>query len=125
MTDQLYRITVKDATLSGPVAGQMTIVGYVLEMEPTMPIKSDSVSRNRKVDILFRYVHDLYQTEGKTAFGFSELSEALTGDDCKMSKNALAKLIRRISDSLARTGSPLSLAYNREILYLKPKLGFK
>jgi len=125
MTDQIYRITVRDATLSGPVAGKMTIIGYIVECEPETPIKPDFVSRNRKVDRLFRYVNNLYQTEGKTAFDFAELSEAITGNDCKMSKNALAKLIRRISMSLAVAGSPLSLTYNREILYVKPKLGFK
>ena len=129
IAEQLYRITVKDATVSGPVAGQFIIVGHVIDCEPEIPVKRDVSCpvtpnepdteievgyshdslepltveyRNRKIEltktlyILFRYVNDLYRTEGKTAFDFAELSEVLTGDDCSKSKNALELLIRRI-----------------------------
>ena len=34
MTDTLYRITIKDATLSSFVNGQMVIVGCITEMTP-------------------------------------------------------------------------------------------
>ena len=43
MTEPLYRITVKDATFSGPVAGQFLIVGHVIDCEPKIHVKRDIV----------------------------------------------------------------------------------
>ena len=43
MTDQLSRITVRDATLSGPIAGQITIIGYVTEFEPEAPANDNAI----------------------------------------------------------------------------------
>jgi len=154
MTELLYRITVKDATFSGPIAGQTVVTGYIVSCEPETPAKREIVrpvapdepdteievgySRNafepltvvyrkRKVEltktlyILFRYINDLYRAEGKTAFDFAELSEVLTGDDCKMGKTALVSLIRRLAFFLSKIIAPISLTYSRETLYVVNK----
>ena len=41
MTDQLSRITVKDATFSGPLAGRTVITGYIIDIEPEDSAKRD------------------------------------------------------------------------------------
>jgi hypothetical protein len=41
MTNQLSRLTLQNATLSGPVAGQMIVIGHIIDCEPEMPIKRE------------------------------------------------------------------------------------
>jgi hypothetical protein len=85
------------------------------------------VYRNRKVTltktpyIMFRYVNDLYRTEGRTEFEFAELSEAVTGDEFTKGDAALEHTIRRLSTYLARIIPPFSLTYRKEILYICAK----
>jgi hypothetical protein len=147
-------MVVKDAHISGHVAGELTITGYVVHAQPAIsgvrdiagPVEPDEpdtevevgYSRNalepltlvfqgRKVKLtekpycLFRYVYDLYRSEGQTEFDFAELSEALTGDDCEMSKNAIETIIRRITVALKKLKAPILLTYNREVLYIREK----
>ena len=151
MTEHLSRITLKEATSSGPTAGLMTVVGYVVNFEPETPVRREIlrpicpdepdskieigyslnplepttlVFKDRKVDLtlseyrLFRYVYDLYRIEEQTEFDFAELSEILTGDECKMSLQAVSALIRRLVKSLADLSPPISLTIVRETLHV-------
>ncbi|GHT10555.1 hypothetical protein FACS1894170_02840 [Planctomycetales bacterium] len=83
------------------------------------------IYRNRKTEltktlfILFRYCYDKYRAEGQAEFDFAEIAEVLTGDDCGMSKNAIEKAIRRLAESLATIAAPVSIRFNREILYIE------
>ena len=100
-------------------------VGYSKNaLEPlTLVFREKKADLTKSAFILFRYVYDLYRTEGQMAFDFAELSEVLTGSDCGKSKNALGKLVRRIALALAKIVSPISLTYERERLYVVAKVG--
>ena len=158
MKNTLYRITVKDATISGHLAGELTLTGSIVRCEPEGHVKRDVLRpvapdepdtdvevgysqnalepltleyRGRKVEltksefILFRYVNDLYRSEGQTEFEFLELSEILTGDEFGLSSNAIGKLIRQVAIALANMVAPITLYASMEVLYIKDVLASK
>ena len=102
-------------------------VGYSQNaLEPlTLVFRERKIELTKSSFILFRYVYDIYRAEGRTEFDFAELSEALSGDDCGKSKTAIGKLIRQVATALAKIVSPISLRYEREILYVIAKVGNK
>ena len=95
-------------------------VGYSRNaLEPlTLVFRERKIELTKSEFILFRYVNDLHRIEGQVEFEFSVLSEILTGDEFGKSKNALGKMIRQIATALARILAPITISYNREILYL-------
>jgi len=60
----------------------------------------------------------LNRAEGRTEFEFMEIAEAMSGDDCGLSKTAIETLVRRLNLSLEKLLSPIRLKYNREVLYI-------
>jgi hypothetical protein len=151
MTEQLSRITIKEATSSGPIAGLTTIVGYVIQFEPEAPAKREILrpvepdepntevevgySRNalepttieyksRKTELtvseyrLFRYVNDRHRLEEQSEFDFAELSEALTGDECAMTQNAIGAIIRRLVKAMSDLSPPITLSIVKETLHV-------
>jgi len=86
------------------------------------------VYRNRKVKLtpstcrLFRYIYDLYQSEGQTVFPFADISEGLTGDDCGLSTRNIDTMKRRLAVSLEKfRPSPLILTVAKEVLYIRSR----
>ena len=83
--------------------------------------------QNRRIELskkhfrIFQYVHGLYQEEGRTAFEYAELSEALTGDECEISYHAFKHAIRALGSCFARLRSPISLFHWKEVLYIGNK----
>ena len=98
-------------------------VGYSKNpLEPlTIEYRKRKVELTKKLYILFRYINDLYQTEGKSTFEFSDLSLVLTGDECKMSDRAIESLIYRLTVFLEKIRAPFILAFQLEVLYIREK----
>jgi hypothetical protein len=98
-----------------------TEIGYSQNaLEPlTLVFRNVKVELTKSAYILFRYIYDLYRTEGRIEFDFAELSEILTGDDCGKSKNAIETIVRRLAESLEKILPPFSLIFRQERLYIK------
>jgi len=95
-------------------------VGYSRNaLEPlTLVFRNKKVELTKSAFILFRYVNDLYRTEGQEGFEFSELSEVLAGNEFGKSKSAIESLIRRINICLVKIRAPVSLNFYRETVYI-------
>lgn len=95
-------------------------VGYSRNRQEPLTIEF----RGRKTELtlstyrLFTYIHELNRAEGRTEFEFMEIAEAMSGDDCGLSKTAIETLVRRLNLSLEKLLSPIRLKYNREVLYI-------
>ena len=93
-------------------------------LEPlTLVFREKKVELTKSAFILFRYVNDLYRTEGQEEFDFSELAEILAGDECGKSRAAIGKLVRQIATGLAKIAAPVSVTYKRERLYVQNFFG--
>jgi hypothetical protein len=68
--------------------------------------------------MMFRYCYDLYRTEEQTAFDYAEISEVLTGDECKMTASAIGTQIRRLQKVMKELSPPISLTIERETLQI-------
>ena len=100
-------------------------VGYSKNaLEPlTLVFRERKIELTKLAFILFRYVNDLYRSEGQEEFDFAEIAEVLTGDDCGKSTAAIGKLVRKIATALAKLVSPISIKYERETLYVVTQKG--
>jgi len=68
---------------------------------------------------LFVYVYEPYRKEGKTAFPFADISEGLTGDECKMSDRAIEASIYRLGVSLSKILSPFTVEFHKATLHVR------
>jgi hypothetical protein len=102
-----------------------TEIGYSRSvLEPlTIIHKNRKAVLTKTLFMLFRYVYDIYRAEGRNEFDFVEIAEALRGDECEWTKNAIEKAIRRLAESLAKILSPISVRFNNETLYVDANFG--
>jgi len=96
-------------------------IGYSKNaLEPlTLVFRDRKVNLTKTLYVLFRYVYDLYRSEGQTEFDFAELSEVLKGDDLEMRSTAIGHTIRRLAEHLEKIRSPILLTYRKERLYVR------
>jgi len=96
-------------------------VGYSRNaLEPlTLVFRERKIELTKSEFILFRYVNDMYRSEGQEEFDFAELSMVLTMDELGLSSNAIGKIIRQVELALKKIVAPITLFYNREVLYIK------
>ncbi len=98
-------------------------VGYSKNaLEPTTIVFRD---KKRELTLtlfkMFRYVYDLCRMEGQTEFDFSEISEAIAGDELGISKSAMESNLRRLQKELALLLAPVDLTFNKERVYVSVK----
>jgi len=98
-------------------------IGYSKNpLEPlTIEYRKRKIKLTEKPYILFRYINDLYWTEGQAEFEFAELSLLLKEDELGMRNHAITSLIRRVNTALEKIRAPFTLKYKKEVLYIRSR----
>jgi hypothetical protein len=81
--------------------------------------KDKEVKLTETIFRLFVYVYEPYRKAGQTEFEFAEISEALTGDDCKMTRRAIETSVYRLAECLSKILSPFTVTFHKEILFIR------
>ncbi len=91
-------------------------------LEPlTLVFKERKVKLTESLYILFRYVYDLYRSEGKNEFEFLEIAEAIKGDDVGMTKDSIENCVKRLRGLLVKLNAPIDVTFKKEVIYIEVK----
>ncbi|MDR0328796.1 MAG: hypothetical protein LBI05_10920 [Planctomycetaceae bacterium] len=96
-------------------------VGYSKDRKKPLHLvfKNREVKLTETVFRLFVYVYEPYRKAGQTEFEFAEISEALTGDDCKMSRRAIETSTYRLAGCLSNILAPFTVNFRKETLFIR------
>ena len=96
-------------------------VGYSKDRGKPLHIvyKNKEAELTKTLFRLFVCINEPYRKEGKTKFQFADISEGLTGDDCKMSDKAIERAVGRLGIALSQILAPFYLECLKGNLYVR------